>query len=125
MPETNKVLYAEMVRVLAKSGTAIKKSLTPIDCHTLHMAVGISGESGELLDAIKKAVIYRKELDRANVVEELGDLEFYMEGLRQGLLITREETLAANVVKLSKRYEGLKYTDKSAITRADKFNDDE
>jgi NTP pyrophosphatase (non-canonical NTP hydrolase) len=121
----NKIVYAEMVRVLAKSGVAIKESLTPLDCHTLHMAVGISGESGELLDAIKKAVIYRKPLDRANVVEELGDLEFYMEGLRQGLQITREETLSANVEKLGKRYEGLTYTNQAAITRADKFNEDE
>lgn len=84
------------------------------------MAVGVSGEAGELLDAIKKVAVYRKPVDRANVVEELGDLEFYMEGLRQGLGITREETLLANINKLSKRYEGLKYSDSAAQTRADK-----
>jgi NTP pyrophosphatase (non-canonical NTP hydrolase) len=87
----------------------------------MHMAIGISGEAGELLDAIKKQVIYRKPLDRENVLEELGDLEFYMEGIRQGLGITREQCLEANIAKLGKRYEGMKYTDGAAQERADKI----
>lgn len=113
--------YTQMVRSLKKSGEAMKEEVTPQDLDTLHMAVGISGESGELLDAIKKAVIYRKPLDRENVIEELGDLEFYMEGLRDVLGISREETLEANKDKLSERFEGLKYSDKGAQERADKL----
>ena len=111
--------HGNLVLALAKPGSLIAAELTPADCHAVHMAMGISGESGELLDAIKKAVIYRKPLDRANVVEELGDLEFYMEGLRQGLGITREEVLEANIVKLRKRY-GDSYSDLAAQVRADK-----
>lgn len=112
--------HSEMVKALAKPGDQIVATLTPEDAHSLHMAVGISGEAGELLDAVKKAAIYRKPIDRTNVVEELGDLEFYMEGLRQGLGITREEVLTANIAKLSKRYSGGTYTDKAAQERADK-----
>ena len=115
------IVFEEMVAALAKPGEQILASLTPEDCHTLHMAVGIVGEAGELIDAIKKAVIYRKPLDRVNVVEELGDLEFYMEGLRKKLNITREETLIGNIDKLGKRYaDG--YSDKAAQARADKPN---
>lgn len=114
------IIYSEMVAALAKKGEVIANELTAEDAHLLHMTVGVSGEAGELLDAVKKAVIYRKPLDRENVIEELGDLEFYMEGLRQGLGITRQETIDANIAKLSKRYEGLKYSDKSAQLRADK-----
>lgn len=112
--------YSDMIKGLAKPGIAIVSTMSPEGAHNLHMAVGISGESGELLDAIKKQVIYNKPLDRENVVEELGDLEFYMEGLRQGLGITREETLLANIAKLGKRYEGLTYSDAAAQARADK-----
>ena len=113
--------YDAMVTALAKPGEAIRNAITAEACHLLHMAVGISGESGELLDAIKKVVIYGKPIDRKNVVEELGDLEFYMEGLRQGLNITREETLDANKRKLlGKRYANGYYTDAQAIDRADK-----
>jgi len=114
-----KINHAEMVRALAKPGETIAQEITGPDAHTLHMAVGVSGEAGELLDAIKKAVIYRKPLDRENVIEELGDLEFYMEGLRQGLGITREETLDANIAKLGVRYSA-GYSDKAAQDRADK-----
>ena len=95
--------HADMVRGLCKAGVTIAAELTGHDAHLLHMAVGVSGESGELLDAVKKATIYRKPLDRENVIEELGDLEFYMEGLRQGLNITREATLEANISKLGQR----------------------
>jgi len=87
----SKITHPELVTALAKPGADIVASLTAEDAHALHMAVGISGEAGELLDAVKKAAIYRKPIDRENVIEEMGDLEFYMEGLRQGLGITREE----------------------------------
>lgn len=113
--------HQEMVRDLAKPGADIVASLSPNMAHALHMAVGISGESGELLDAVKKGAIYCKPLDRENIVEELGDLEFYMEGLRQGLGITRDETIVANMVKLSKRYAGGKYSNQAAQARADKL----
>jgi len=112
--------HSDMVAQLAKPGQDIVDQLTAGDAHTLHMAVGISGESGELLDAVKKAVMYRKQIDMENIIEELGDLEFYMEGLRQGLGITREETIEANIEKLGKRYKGHNYSDQQAQDRADK-----
>jgi NTP pyrophosphatase (non-canonical NTP hydrolase) len=112
--------YHDMVSTLAKPGEAIIESLSPEKAHLIHMAIGVSGESGELLDAIKKHVIYNKAVDRENVIEELGDLEFYMEGLRQGLNITREETIHANIAKLGKRYAAATYSDQAAQERADK-----
>jgi NTP pyrophosphatase (non-canonical NTP hydrolase) len=112
--------HPELVRRLAKPGFEIVMRMTSKNAHNLHMAVGIAGESGELLDAIKKVVIYNKPLDRENVVEELGDLEFYMEGLRQGLGITREEVLERNIAKLQKRYGSGSYSDQQAQARADK-----
>jgi len=111
--------YSEMVKVLVKPDLDIYESLASGDMHILHMGVGISGEAGELVDALKKHIIYRKPLDRENVIEELGDLEFYMEGLRQGLNITRSETLDANIKKLGKRYRD-GYSDTAARERADK-----
>lgn len=111
--------YAQMVAALAKPGELIAAALTPEKAGMWHMATGISGEAGELLDAVKKHVIYNKPLDRENAIEELGDLEFYMEGLRQILGVTREEVLAQNTAKLAVRY-GQKYSDEAAQERADK-----
>lgn len=114
------VSYPEFVNKLAKPGEQILEQLTPVDCHNWHMASCVSGEAGELFDAVKKVVIYRKPVDRENVVEEMGDIEFYLEGLRQGLGITREEVIQANIEKLSERYKKLTYSDQAAIERADK-----
>jgi NTP pyrophosphatase (non-canonical NTP hydrolase) len=114
------ITHPELVRALVKPGSELLLSLTAGKCDMWHAATGIVGEAGELIDAIKKHVIYNKPLDRENVIEELGDLEFYMEQLRQRLSITREETLAANITKLSKRYEGMKYSDQAAQARKDK-----
>ncbi|MNZ71593.1 MazG nucleotide pyrophosphohydrolase domain protein [compost metagenome] len=114
------IQFEDMVRTLAKPGVEILFSMTPEKCHHLHMAVGVAGEAGELLDAVKKYVVYNKPLDRENVIEELGDLEFYMEGLREKLGITRQETLDATIAKLGERYKGFQYSDKAAQDRADK-----
>lgn len=112
--------HNKMVAALAKPGEAIVASLSPANADLLHMAVGISGEAGELLDAVKKCAIYNKPINYENVVEELGDLEFYMAGLRSRMGITRAQTLRANMDKLAKRYEAGKYSDQAAQARADK-----
>ena len=116
----NPVDYSNMVSSLAKPGEDIIAKLSPEMAHNWHMATGVCGEAGELLDAVKKYAIYNKPADRENIVEELGDLEFYMEGLRQGFDITREETIYANKTKLDVRYSSKKYSDQQAQERADK-----
>lgn len=117
----SQITHRELVAKLVKPGEKILFEMTASDAHILHMAVGICGEAGELIDAIKKRTIYGKPLDIINVVEELGDLEFYMEGLRQTLGITRDETLNANIAKLSERYNKLTYSNEAAIARKDKI----
>lgn len=117
--------FKEMVTLLTKPGVDIIISLTAGRADLWHMATGIAGEGGELLDAIKKHVVYNKDLDKENVIEELGDLEFFMEGLRQNLGITREETLEYNYNKLmNKRYPN-GYSDQAAQDRADKLEREE
>ena len=112
--------HPELVAKLVKPAEEIANELSASDCHLIHMTMGISGEAGELLDAIKKKVIYQKSLDIVNVIEELGDLEFYMEGLRQELNITREECIKRNIEKLSVRYKELQYSNEAAQKRKDK-----
>ena len=112
--------HSTLVSDLKKSSKEIINELKPEQADALHMAVGIAGEAGELLDAIKKWSIYQKPLDVENVIEELGDLEFYMEGLRQSLNLTRIETLMENIAKLQKRYSKGQYSNDQANERADK-----
>ena len=111
--------HKKLVFELAKPGQDIVDELTPMQAFALHMAIGVSGEAGELLDTIKKFAIYQKPLDLENVVEELGDIEFYLQGIRQAFCIDREYVLQQNIEKLRKRY-GKTYTNEAAQRRADK-----
>ncbi len=121
MFHTTEAKHEDMVRQLIKSPSTIKEAFTDLDAALIHSVMGVAGEAGELIDAIKKAVIYRKPIDRLNIIEELGDLEFYMQDLRDKLGISRNETLQANMDKLQKRYPNFQYTDQRAHDRADKI----
>jgi NTP pyrophosphatase (non-canonical NTP hydrolase) len=112
--------YINFVRALSKPGQDIVAEITPTDAHRLHMAVGISGEAGELLDAVKKAAIYRKPLDIANVREECGDLLFYITGILDSIGTDMDQVISENMEKLSKRYGSLSYSNAHAIQRLDK-----
>jgi NTP pyrophosphatase (non-canonical NTP hydrolase) len=112
--------HEELVSALVKDGTVILSEMSPIDAHLMHMALGIAGESGELVDAVKRYIIYRRPMDRHNLIEELGDMEFFLEGLRQAYNISRQETLQANIDKLTVRYAKGHYTNEQAVARADK-----
>jgi len=90
----------------------------------LHAGLGVCGEAGELADAIKREVIYGKGEDRKNIVEELGDLRFYLQMVQNLYGISDQEVLQTNADKLAKRYVGLKYSNESAIARADKKEGD-
>lgn len=113
LPPSHEVIrYDQFVRQLFKGDTE--------QTMAIHAALGVCGESGELGDAIKKEYIYGKPRDLVNIIEELGDLEFYLQQVRLHYGVNRFQVLQANADKLSKRYRGLKYSDAAAIERADK-----
>lgn len=113
--------YQQFVAMICKPGSQILIQLTPSQAHQWHMAAGVSGEAGELLDALKKHCIYQKPLDVENVKEEIGDILFYLTGLLNELGMTLDECLKANHDKLTKRYPNFVYTNEDALKRADKM----
>jgi len=99
---------------------ALLKDMPNAGDNLMHTAAGISGEAGELLDAVKKHWAYGKPLDMENVREELGDIMFYVTAMMNVLDLDEEEIIWANVEKLEARYPGITYSDAAAIARADK-----
>ena len=67
-------------------------------------AMGLAGESGEVVDLLKKHVHHGHELDRDALRLELGDALHYLSGLASMCGMTLEEVATANVKKLSDRY---------------------
>ena len=53
----------------------------PVADHINHMGLGIVGEMGEIVDQLKKAYIYGKAIDQVNIVEEVGDVAWYVAGI--------------------------------------------
>lgn len=82
----------------------------------LHCAIGASTEAGELLDAFKKHIYYKKELDVVNIGEEIADIQWYLFNLCRLLDLDMEQLLEANIAKLKARY-GDKFSSEKAINR--------
>jgi len=82
----------------------------------LHCAIGASTEAGELLDAFKKHIYYKKELDVVNIGEEIADIQWYLFNLCRLLDLDMEQLLEANIAKLKARY-GEKFSTEKAINR--------
>jgi len=85
----------------------------------LHAAIGIASEAGELLDIIKKELVYHAEPDSEHLKEELGDILHYMMYILRNRNWTLEDLMIANVTKLNKRYPN-GYSNKDALERKDK-----
>lgn len=113
--------FSEFVADKCKPGEDILASMTADKAHLDHMALGVAGEAGELVDAIKRHTIYGKPLDIDNVVEEIGDILFYMQGILIALYLDMDMAISANMEKLSKRYSTGRYSDQQANARADKL----
>ncbi len=86
----------------------------------LHAVIGMSGEVGELTDAVKKYAFYnKKDLDFGNVLEECGDILWYMHLALKQCGLTFKMAMEHNIAKLTKRYpKGFNYLD--AVARKDK-----
>lgn len=66
--------------------------------------MGLCGESGESIDIVKKHLAQNHELDREHLIDELGDIAWYLAETAYSLDIELEEVLVRNINKLKKRY---------------------
>lgn len=73
-----------------KPGEAITSAMTPVLADLWHGATGVATECGELAEACV-LTLGGGQIDRENLNEELGDLEFYIEALRQNIGVTRND----------------------------------
>ena len=67
-------------------------------------ALGIAGESGEVVDALKKVLYHSHELNVTELGKEIGDLLWYMVLLCDTVGLRLDDVMQANVEKLQKRY---------------------
>lgn len=98
----------------------IKERFTPENVRLLHSVLGMVTESGELADQVKKHLFYGKPLDVTNLIEELGDLLWYvsiqLSIVRPNDLDPYRTVQNVKIAKLSERYNK-KFNDRQAINR--------
>lgn len=82
----------------------------------IHAMIGMATESAEFQDMMKKHLMYGKEIDRTNLIEELGDLMWYVGLACSELGVSLDEVMARNNAKLAARY-GDVFTEQAALNR--------
>jgi NTP pyrophosphatase (non-canonical NTP hydrolase) len=76
-----------------------------LDNNTLAMGgLGMAGETGEVVDLIKKVVAHGHELDQHKLIEELGDVMWYIAALCTLMGVGLEDVAFANIAKIKRRY---------------------
>lgn len=84
----------------------------------LNGVMGLNGEAGEVIDLVKKALFQGHELKKEDMIQELGDVLWYIALCCETIDVSMEEVANANIVKLVKRYpDG--FSNKDSIERKD------
>ncbi len=87
--------------------SAVKRTMTlhsSFDSALSNYSMGLAGESGELIDILKKHLYHGHELDKIKAFKELGDVCWYIAALAQVLGLTLEDIMGANIIKLQQRF---------------------
>ena len=97
--------------------TTLNPSLSKDDV-LINGVMGLCGESGEVIDIVKKWFAQGHELDREKLIKELGDVAWYIAEIAHAIDVPLEEVLQRNIDKLKARYpDGFKTAD--SVNRKD------
>ena len=70
----------------------------------LNGCMGLCGESGEVIDLLKKHLSQGHDLNKEKMIEEIGDVAWYIAEIAYALNVDLETVLTKNIEKLKKRY---------------------
>lgn len=99
-------MTAHDYQLLAARTLIERPDFTITDEHVMLIwnAIGLGGESGELLEHIKKGVFHQHGLDSAYIVKELGDILWYVAAIATTLGLDLGDIMEQNIAKLQQRY---------------------
>jgi NTP pyrophosphatase (non-canonical NTP hydrolase) len=98
---------------------AARTASGPCEARELYIngVFGLVGETGEVVDLLKKHVFHEHPLDTAKLAEELGDALWYLSLVATTAGLGLEQIAAGNIAKLKRRYpEG--FTTEDSVNRA-------
>ncbi|NFD56103.1 nucleotide pyrophosphohydrolase [Clostridium botulinum] len=66
--------------------------------------MGLNGESGEVIDIVKKYLYQGHSLNIDKLINELGDVQWYINLIADAINVDLEDVAKYNIYKLEKRY---------------------
>ncbi len=94
----------DFVRLTNRDGVPYGAEHNKMVARAIHAALGLMSEVGEIADALKKHIIYDRELGQINLMEESGDVSWYQALLLSAVKRTMQEAFDKNIAKLKKRF---------------------
>ena len=70
----------------------------------INSVMGLCGESGEVIDIVKKWLMQGHELDKEHLIKELGDVAWYLAEAATALDVPLETIFQSNLDKLERRF---------------------
>lgn len=105
---------AEYQALAARTMPADRKSNDQIT----NMCLGLAGESGEVIEHVKKAVFHGHDLSPEYLEKEIGDVLWYVAGMATAMGLDLNTIAENNISKLKQRYpEG--FSESASTTRID------
>ena len=83
--------------------TTLNRELSDQDV-LINGVMGLCGEAGEAIDIVKKHLAHGHPLDREHLIEELGDIAWYIAETATALGVELDDVFAGNIAKLKARY---------------------
>lgn len=81
--------------------------------------MGLNGEAGEVIDLVKKHLYQGHELDKDKLVDECGDVLWYLNLISNALNVDLEDIAIHNIKKLEIRYPKGYFTAEDSVNRSE------
>lgn len=88
------------------------------DIEVCMLCMGLAGETGEIVDYLKKVGFQGHEFKKEKLINEIGDLMWYVAILTDYFKIDMQDVLKANIEKLRIRYPN-GFSESDSIKRVD------
>lgn len=115
------LFYGKPTRTLRHmDALGVEVEYSDAETDLLHAALGIITEAAEIGDVVKESLVTAVPIiqDRAKLIDETGDLLWYVALLLRKLGVSFEDVMAANIAKLQVRFPE-KFTEERAVNRDD------
>ena len=83
---------------------AAKRTLYGNEQVLTNCALGSAGETGQVVDLVKNYTFRGKNLDRQELIHEMGDVLWYLSQVAEWANIPFDEVAQTNIKELNKRY---------------------